>query len=196
MGPQKKGALLILLALVLLVFHAQLQPSISALYSFFREFIQVVTREERRYLKEVFPAADTFSSKEGEPPHYRAYRIDPQTNGQALVGFVFFTTDVEPGERAYEGPITIAVGMTTEGMITGIKVVEHHEPYGYFSIELPAFASQFRDKSILDRFVVGIDIDAVTRATISVAGGSRVIRKSARRIAQQYLLQEEERRED
>jgi hypothetical protein len=43
---------------------------------------------------------------------------------------------------------------------------------------------------------VGIDIDAVTRATISVAGGSRVIRKSARRIAQQFLLQEEERRED
>ena len=192
MGPEKKGALLILLALVLLVFHAQLQPSISALHSFFREFIQVVTREERRYLKEVFPAADTFSSKEGNLPHYKAYRIDPQTNGRVLVGFVFFTDDVEPRERAYEGPITIAVGMNTEGTITAIKVVEHHEPFGYFSIELPSFAAQFRDKSILDRFIVGIDIDAVTRATISVAGGSRVIRKAARRIFQQYLLQEQE----
>ena len=196
MESEKKGALLILLALVLLVFHAQLQRSILALYSFSQELIQVVTREERRYLKEVFPAADTFSSKEGDPPHYKAYRSDPQTNGRALVGFVFFTTDVEPRERAYEGPITIAVGMNTEGMITAIKVVEHHEPYGYFSIERPPFAAQFRDKSILDRFIVGIDIDAVTRATISVAGGSRVIRKSVRRIAQQYLSQEEGRREE
>jgi transcriptional regulator of nitric oxide reductase len=111
------------------------------------------------------------------------------------VGFVFFTTDVEPRERGYEGPLEIAVGMNTEGLITRIKMVANHEPYGYFSIDLPRFAAQFRNKNILDRFRVRRDIDAVTRATISVSSASRVIRKSARRIAKQYLEQEDGARE-
>ncbi len=194
MAPEIKATVIVILLLGIFIFHAPLQSAAVASYGFFRDFVQVVTREEQRQIKEVFPEADAFSSKEGDPPHYTAYKIDPQTNQRTLVGFAFFTTDLEPRERGYEGPIEIAVGMNTEGMITRIKVVENHEPYGYFSIDLPRFAVQFRDKSILDRFRVRRDIDAVTRATISVASAARVIRKSARRIAKQHLVQEDEAR--
>ncbi len=46
---------------------------------------------------------------------------------------------------------------------------------------------QFTGKSILDRLTVGDDIDSVTRATITVEGATRAIRKSARKIARQHL---------
>jgi transcriptional regulator of nitric oxide reductase len=195
MAPEIKATVMVILLLISFIFYAQIQSAAVTSYGFFREFVQVATGVEQRYIKEVFPEADTFSSKEGDPPHYKAYKIDPQTNRRTLVGFAFFTTDVEPRERGYEGPLEIAVGMNTEGMITRIKMVANHEPYGYFSIDLPRFAAQFRNKSILDRFRVRRDIDAVTRATISVSSASRVIRKSARRIAKQYLVQEDGARE-
>ena len=95
---------------------------------------------------------------------------------------------MEPLERGYDGPIKILVGMDTKGILTGIIVVQHHEPYGDFSIDTPEFAAQFKGKSIRDPFRVGADIDAVSRATITVTSAARAIRISARRIATQLLV--------
>jgi transcriptional regulator of nitric oxide reductase len=75
------------------------------------------------------------------------------------------------------------VGVDTKGLLTGVLVVEHNEPYGYFSVELPAFAAQFKGKSIRDEFTVGRDVAAVARATITVKSSSRAIRNGARRVA-------------
>ena len=68
-------------------------------------------------------------------------------------------------------------------MITGVIVGEHHEPYGDFSIDLPAFAAQFRDKDVRDPFKLGEDVDAVSRATITMSSAVRAIRNSSRRVA-------------
>ncbi len=191
MAPERKATVILILLLGLFIFPAQIQSAAVVSSGLFREFIEIVTGEEQRHIREIFPEADAVSSKGGDVPHYQAYKIDPQTNQRTLVGFAFFTTDLDPRERGYDGPIEIAVAMNTKGMITQIKVVENHEPYGYFSIDQPEFAAQFRNKSILDSFRVGRDIDAVTRATISVASASRVIRKTARRIARLYLVKED-----
>src|SRR5207244_10003483 len=128
-------------------------------------------------LKRLFPAATAFSPKAGDPPHFKAF------NGQALLGLAFWTTELQPLERAYDGPIKILVGMDTTGILTGVIVVEHHEPYGDFSVDRPEFAAQFKGKNIRDPFKVGNDIDAVSRATISVTSASRAIRYRARRVA-------------
>jgi NosR/NirI family nitrous oxide reductase transcriptional regulator len=132
-------------------------------------------------LKRLFPAATSFSPKGGDPPHYKAF------NGQNLLGLAFWTTELQPLERAYDGPIKILVGMDTKGILTGIIVVEHHEPYGNFSVDTAGFAAQFRGKSIRDPFKVGADVDAISRATISVTSASRAIRNSARLAARQLL---------
>jgi NosR/NirI family nitrous oxide reductase transcriptional regulator len=100
---------------------------------------------------------------------------------------VFWTTEIEPLERAYDGPIKMLVGMDTKGILTGVIVVQHHEPYGHFSIERPEFAAQFKGKSIRDRFRVGEDVAAVSTATITITSAARAIRNSARRIATQLL---------
>jgi NosR/NirI family nitrous oxide reductase transcriptional regulator len=135
-------------------------------------------------LKTVFPGAAAFSPKQGSPPHFKIYS-DP--GSQTIAGFAFWTTELEPLERGYDGPIKVLVGMDTKGVLTGVLVVEHHEPYGDFSVEPPEFAAQFKGKSIRDPFKVGSDVDAVSRATITVESTSRGIRNSARRIARQLL---------
>ena len=132
-------------------------------------------------LKQLFPSATAFTPKGGDPPHFKAM------NGQTLLGLAFWTTELQPLERAYDGPIKILVGMDTKGILTGIIVVEHHEPYGNFSVDTAGFASQFRGKNIRDAFKVGMDVDAISRATISVTSASRAIRNSARLAARQLL---------
>ena len=132
-------------------------------------------------LKRLFPAATSFSPNGGDPPHFKAF------SGQTLLGLAFWTTELQPLERAYDGPIKILVGMDTKGILTGVVVVEHHEPYGSFSVDTAGFAAQFRGKSIRDAFKVGVDVDAVSRATISITSSSRAIRNSARLAARQLL---------
>ena len=139
-------------------------------------------------LKRLFPNASGFGPKEGDPRHIKAFVNSER--GPQLAGFVFYTTELEPLERGYDGPIKMLVGMDTKGIITGMVLLEHHEPYGNFSVERPEFAAQLKGKSIREPFKVGDDIDAVSRATITMVSASRAIRNSARRVARQLLTPE------
>jgi NosR/NirI family transcriptional regulator, nitrous oxide reductase regulator len=133
-------------------------------------------------LRQLFPEAASFSPRSGEPPHFKA--LDSR---QEVTGYAFWTTELEPLERGYDGPIKILVGLDPRGVLAGIIVAEHNEPYGHFSIDLPGFPEQFRGKSIRDPFRVGGDIHAVSRATMTVASAARAVRNSARRVARQLL---------
>jgi len=137
-------------------------------------------------LERLFPTATTFSPKQSSPPHFKALRTDA-SGQQTLLGIAFWTTEIEPLERGYDGPIKILVGMNLQGILTGVVVAEHHEPYGYFSVDRNQFAAQFVGKDIRDPFQVGADVDAVSRASISIASATRAIRNSARRVARQLL---------
>ena len=83
-------------------------------------------------LKQLCPAATAFSPKAGEPPHYKAFVGPP--NAQTLVGYAFWTTELVPLERGYDGPIVMLVGLDTKGILSGVIVTDHHEPYGNFSV--------------------------------------------------------------
>jgi NosR/NirI family transcriptional regulator, nitrous oxide reductase regulator len=135
-------------------------------------------------LKLLFPSATSFSPKGGEPPHIKALG-GPKSD--QVIGYAFFTTEVSPLERGYGGPIVMLAGMDTKGVLTGLIVVEHHEPYGDFSIDRAEFPAQFRGKDVRDAFRLGGDIDAVSRATITMSSAVRAIRSSARRIARELI---------
>jgi NosR/NirI family nitrous oxide reductase transcriptional regulator len=141
----------------------------------------------RAQLQQLFPAAVAFSAKEGEPPHFKAYVQASGPGPGKLIGLAFWTTELEPLERGYDGPIQMLVGLDTTGRLAGVIVVAHREPYGDFSIDPPSFAAQFRGKNVRDPFRVGSDIHAVSRATITVSSAARAVRNSARRIARQLL---------
>ena len=142
-------------------------------------------------LKRLFPHAAVFSPLEGTPLHFTAYGSDPKTDQAApAIGYAFWTTDLVPEERGYHGPIHILVGMDPAGTLTGVIVDYDSEPYGYFSVELPAFAAQFTNKSIRDQFRPGADIDAVSRASLSINSAVRAIRDSSRSVARALLTPE------
>ena len=139
-------------------------------------------------LKRLFPNACAFSSLAGDPLHFMAYAADPKTSPSAPpLGVAFWTTDLVPQEHGYHGPIHILVGMDMTGVLTGVVVTYDSEPYGYFSVEPPKFAMQFKGKSIRDPFRVGTDVDVVSRASISIGSATRAIRDSARLVAKQLL---------
>jgi NosR/NirI family transcriptional regulator, nitrous oxide reductase regulator len=137
-------------------------------------------------LKTLFPDAASFSPKQGQPPRFTAYSAGTQNEASTL-GYAFWTTDLAPLERGYSGPIAILVGMNLQGRLTGIVVGDHIEPYGNFSIDLPSFAAQFRNKDVRDPFRLGEDIDAVSRATITMASAVRGVRNSSRLVARSVL---------
>ena len=146
----------------------------------------IVDATLQNQLKRVFPTAASFSPKQpGPPPHFIAYTGDGAA--KKIVGYVFWTTELEPLERGYDGPIKILVGLDTNGLLTGVLVTENREPYGYFSVDTPKFAAQFKGKDIRDPFKVGGDVDAISTATISVTSASRAIRNGARRIARSLM---------
>jgi transcriptional regulator of nitric oxide reductase len=138
-------------------------------------------------LKSLFPQASGFSAKGADLPVIKAYSGDPKAASPSVIGYAFYTTEMQPLERAYDGPIKWLVGMDTRGVLTGAILVEHKEPYGNFSIETGAFQSHFKNKDIRDAFKIGADIDAISRATVSVGSSARAIRNSARRVARALL---------
>lgn len=143
------------------------------------------------HLRQLFPAAAAFSALAGEPLHFTAFAVDPASSPSAPpVGYAFWTTDIVPNEHGYHGPIHLLVGLDLKGTITGAIVDYSAEPYGYFSVEPPKFGAQFKGKSVKDAFVVGRDIDAVSRASISVSSATRAVRDSARFMAQKFLAAE------
>lgn len=138
-------------------------------------------------LRRLFPAAAAFSGKEGTPPHFKAFAPAPAGGRPEVVGYAFLTADLEPLETGYDGPIQMLVGISPRGVLAGVVVISHREPYGYFSVEPPAFAAQFAGKDVRDPFKVGEDVEAISRATITINSATRAIRNSARRFARQVL---------
>jgi transcriptional regulator of nitric oxide reductase len=139
-------------------------------------------------LKKAFPNAVAFGPLGGSPLHYVAYGADPKTNPSApVLGYVFWTTDMVPQEHGYHGAIHILVGLNLNGTINQVFVDYDSEPYGYFSVEPPEFATQFKGKSIFDKFLPGTDVDFVSRATLSVGSATRAIRDGSRMVARALL---------
>ena len=79
------------------------------------------------------------------------------------------------GEQGFYGPIHVLVGITKEGKVIGIEVLEHAETQGLGSPEEGTFLGQFKGRSLEDAGFVwrlknnGGDIDAMTNATVSSA---------------------------
>jgi transcriptional regulator of nitric oxide reductase len=139
-------------------------------------------------LKKLFPSAAAFSPLGGTPLHFKVYGVDPKANPAAPpVGYAFWTTDMVPNEHGYHGPLHILVGLDLTGTITGVIVEYHSEPYGYFSVEPPEFPAQFKNKSIFDPFRVGADVDAVSRASLTINSATRAIRDGSRMMAKTFL---------
>jgi len=112
---------------------------------------------------EVFPGADHFGPVEGKPAARAAYK------GDKVAGYVFETSDI-----GYSGkPIKVMVGMDINGIITGAKVTEHHEPILLVGIpvqKLFDFVSGYVGKSVVEMTATGAKrpvVDVISGATVT-----------------------------
>ncbi|MFC4311883.1 4Fe-4S binding protein [Steroidobacter flavus] len=138
--------------------------------------------------QDVMPTAQRFSVRKGRPAYVEAYR------DEALIGYVFLSTDVIdiPG---YSGkPIVTLIGMDTAGVLRGVKVLRHSEPILLLGIpesDLDTFIDQYVGKFVGRKIEVGrsradaLGVDAITGATVTVIAENQVILRSARAIATQ-----------
>jgi hypothetical protein len=61
------------------------------------------------------------------------------------------------------------------------------KPLPRTSIAPPAFPAQVKGKSIFDPFLVGGDVDAVSRASLTINSATRAIRDGSRIMAKAFL---------
>jgi hypothetical protein len=133
--------------------------------------------DESLYLGEVAPDV-TFSKKEGNPPHY----VSPE--GVAA----FNSFDVVPSIKGYAGPIKLLIVLEPVGRITGLRVLEHKETPNYVHrMEKPEFLGQFLGKSVNEPLEMDVDIDGISRATVSVKALTDSVRESSREVASRAM---------
>ncbi|MBI5204046.1 MAG: 4Fe-4S binding protein [Nitrospirae bacterium] len=140
-------------------------------------FLPEKKADERVYLKEIAPDIE-FPEKKTNPPHYQS--------GEGITAFN--TYDIAPSIRGYAGPIKILLALSPDGKIRGIKILEHKETKNYVHyMESPEYLQKFLGKSVNDPFEADKDVDAISRATVSVEAMAKTIKESSRIVAADVL---------
>jgi electron transport complex protein RnfG len=139
-------------------------------------------------LKELFPRADGFeeisgalSSPDGAVSFDSCYAV---RSGGSLIGAA-----LRAAGPSYGGPVTVLVGVGTDGKISGVKILEHKDTPGlganaaspsYFVDEAAGltFYGQFTGKSVKDPFEAKNDVVAITASTITSRAVSAVVKAS------------------
>ncbi|PLP96394.1 FMN-binding protein, partial [Cupriavidus pauculus] len=146
--------------------------------------------------KEVFPGADTFSVRKGQPPYVEAYGPAGADGKRPLLGYVMLSTDITD-TPAYSGkPVVTLIGMDNAGRFVGIKVLKHSEPIlllGIPETALPRFNAQYVGKSVTDKIEIGsarpdegvLGVDAISGATVTVIAQNQVLMTSGAAVARQ-----------
>jgi Na+-translocating ferredoxin:NAD+ oxidoreductase subunit G len=80
--------------------------------------------------------------------------------------------------KSYDGDVTVLVGVSTDGTITGVQIVECTDSLGNL-ITTPDFAQQFVGKKVDATLEVGTGITAVTGATRSSTGATQLVKATA-----------------
>jgi NosR/NirI family nitrous oxide reductase transcriptional regulator len=131
--------------------------------------------DESRYLSDVAPDA-IFSAKAGDLSHYMSDRDVSAFN----------TYDIVPAIKGYAGPIKMLLVINDKGEISGIKVLEHKETDNYVHYLMSSdYLDRFIGKSVNDPFEPDNDIDAISRATVSVEALADTMKTSSRMVASQ-----------
>ncbi len=145
--------------------------------------------------RDVMPKATRFSVRKGRPSYVDAF--GPGAGGaEALIGYVFLSTDVVD-IPAYSGkPIVTLIGMDTDGIITGVRVLKHSEPIllaGIPESTLLKFIAQYVGLRGDAKIEIGrgdsasgaVGLDAISGATVTVIAENQVISRSAYEIGRQ-----------
>lgn len=126
-------------------------------------------KEEDAALKMIAPDADSFSAVKNKNgiEYFEAYKKND------VIGYCLKQT-----AQGYGGRIRLVIGVTKDGNITGVQILEHYETPGLGSkVAEQPFLRQFNGKNAAG-VEIRRNIDAITGATISSKAVTDAIRKT------------------
>lgn len=124
---------------------------------------------------DVIPGAERVESREN---YYVGYGAGGDIVGYAALG----------ESQGYCGSMEVLVGINPQGVIQGVKVVDHCESPGFFRlIESQGFLEQFPGKSYEQSLRIGKGLDAVSGATLSAEGIASSAREAVRILSRTAL---------
>ena len=125
----------------------------------------------------VLPSADTVrtSSKPATSsvPGVSILETSVGTKGETVVG-----ASAKAKAKNYDGEVTVLVGVSTDGTILGVQILECTDSQGS-PILAPEFAQQFAGKKAGAPLEVGTNIDAASGATSSSRGATALVKATA-----------------
>jgi electron transport complex protein RnfG len=165
------------LGITLALFAAAACVMLAFVYSGTKIVIDGKEQEElEASLKELFPGADDFPKETRIKSPDSSVTIESQY--RVLQGAEITGAALQVSRGGYGGPIKALVGVSAEGTITGVKILDHKETPGlgakaaspaYFVNRAAGitFYGQFAGKAVDDPFEVRDDVQAITASTIT-----------------------------
>ncbi|RJX75616.1 4Fe-4S binding protein [Vibrio sinensis] len=142
---------------------------------------------------QLFPSATRIGAIDQQFPVIPVYQLNE------LLGYVFETDPLTDFIGFSGESINLLIGLDTDGVINGVKMLKHHEPiflHGLGEQAMLQFIEQYPGHSVKERFIIdGKDkiskqatyFDGVTRATVSVLVINDTIIASALKVARAKL---------
>ena len=130
-----------------------------------------IASDRQAAMKEILPSADKFDTADVDiKGNEKISEVNAGLTGTQIAGYAIKVTP-----KGYSGAVNIMVGISTEGKVTGIKILSHTETPGLgANAPKPEFSGQYKDKPIENKLeVVKIaptkenQIQAITGATIT-----------------------------
>lgn len=153
--------------------------------------------DTRQVIQELFPSATVIEDQLADFPVYPVYQL------QELLGYAYLSTDFSKLPGFAGKPITMMVGLDTQGRFTGVRVLHHHEPvflHGLGEESLYEFVDQYEGRALTEQIVVSssgrsgrtssgnvVYFDGVSKATVSVLIINDSVLSSALQVARNKL---------
>lgn len=159
----------------LLLVVAGMLPALAGAEGLYLSEAQLAARlfpEERAMAAETLTLTDAEAARAGALFGLRLEQKSVRVLRMGDAG-VIFILDVM-GQNA---PISFGVGVTREGVVRGVELVAYRESRGE-EIRAPRFLRQLTGKRLGDKLQLGVDVDAITGATISSRSATLATRKA------------------
>lgn len=167
---EKKSDLL-RLGIILLIITACAGLLLGVAYNITKDPIAKQTKQENNdAMKEILTKAETFKKKEDAKLPENILELNEAKLGNDTIGYA-----IKIQTKGYGGKIDLMVGISKEGKVEGIKILNQSETPGLGANSTnPSFYSQYKGKSI-DRDIEVVkttpskdnEIQAITGATIT-----------------------------
>ncbi|MCW8832515.1 MAG: 4Fe-4S binding protein [Colwellia sp.] len=165
--------------------------------SFFSTVFDVYANQDAtaisKDIAQLFPSATRVGPVDNKLPVIPVYQLNE------LLGYAFESDDFTHFMGFSGQTINLLIGIDTQGVFTGLKILNHNEPiflHGLGEQPMFRFIKQYQGHSIKERFIINaraktsLDttyFDGITRATISVLVINDTVIASALKVAREKL---------